>query len=184
METNMRTTASQFETLGKLAWLWMNSPLQRQWAFGSGARFLLPAVQLGQFELLERDGMPVAYCSWAWMDAPTELRYVRQLAGLAWPDWRSGDRLWIVDWVAPFGAGDSFALRRRMQERFPDHVARAVRVKRGHGRAHVMEFHGPGLEVDIARARLQDCHAEFLAEMASAEAPATAAHAPARPAPH
>lgn len=143
-----------FEQLGKIAWLWMNSPLHVDWTLGLASRFLLPAIEARQIHLLEREGLPVAYCSWAWLSPEAELAYLIDPANVLAQDWRSGDRLWFIDWVAPFAAGDSWHLRRAMMARFPDEVARAIRVKRDKTRARVMEFKGPALASDVARERL------------------------------
>jgi cytolysin-activating lysine-acyltransferase len=53
-------------------------------------------------------------------------------------------------------------LRRRMMRRFPDEVARAVRVKRDRKIARVMQFSGPSLPRAEARARLDGYYQGFL----------------------
>jgi cytolysin-activating lysine-acyltransferase len=160
-----RPDSAHFELLGKLAWLWMSSPLQHEWTMTLAARFLLPPIALGQVQLLERDGVPVAYCSWAWLTPEAERRYLLDASAISAEDWQGGDRLWFADWVAPFSAADSWALRRLMAQRFPDEVARAVRVKRGRKNARVMEFRGSNLPPSAARARLKSYHADFIASL-------------------
>lgn len=152
----------RFDELGKLCWLWMNSPLQLEWNLDAATRFLLPPVELRQFHLIERDGLPVAYCSWAWLTAQAECAYMLNPAVIKLEDWQGGDRLWFVDWVAPFSARDSWDLRSAMKERFPQEVARAIRVRRDGAKARVMEFRGAALEPEIARARLQTYYTEFM----------------------
>jgi cytolysin-activating lysine-acyltransferase len=152
----------QYTLLGRLAWLWMNSPLQRDWDMSTAARFLLPPILHEQVELIERDGVPVAYCSWAWLDQDAELRYMMNPSAMRVEDWKSGDRLWFADWVAPFATVDSWSLRRRMMRRFPDQVARAIRVKRERKTARVMEFTGPALTPVEARERLSGYYQGFV----------------------
>lgn len=41
--------ADKFTILGKLAWLWMNSPLHRDWPVELLSRFALPPIELGQY---------------------------------------------------------------------------------------------------------------------------------------
>lgn len=161
MDVSFRT-AEQMALLGKLTWLWMNSPLHREWQVEIATRFLLPPIVLDQIHILERDGMPVAYCSWAWMSEQAEIRYLLNASNIPLSDWQSGDRLWFADWVAPFGAADSWALRSRMAARFPQEVARAIRVKRGKTKARVMEFKGPGLSKDLAEVRFKTYYDSFL----------------------
>lgn len=155
-----------FEPLGKIAWLWMNSPLHEHWTVELQRHFIVPPVTLGQYELLERDGRPVAYASWAWVSPEVEIGYIANASHLPLSAWTSGERLWFVDWVAPFGKQDSLALRSRLARRFHDQVARAIRVKRDRTSARVMEFVGPGCRADGEGAsRLQTYHAQTVAEL-------------------
>jgi cytolysin-activating lysine-acyltransferase len=151
----------RFDLLGKIAWLWMNSPLHTDWTMHLAARFLIPAIESRQLHVIERDGMPVAYCSWAWLSAEAERAYLIDPSTVLAYDWRSGERLWFIDWVAPFGAADSWQLRRAMMERFPNEVARAIRVKREKTKARVMEFKGPALNSGVAHARLKNYYDDF-----------------------
>lgn len=171
----------QIGQLGKLSWLWMNSSLHREWTVDMAARFLLPPISLNQIEIIERDGMPVAYCSWAWLGEQAEVCYVLKPSEIKENDWNCGDRLWFVDWVAPFAAADSWQLRSLMAERFPDEVARAIRVKRDSTRARVMEFKGSRLPAATGRERLKRYYDDFLRAASSVASnehipDATAAH--------
>lgn len=148
--------------LGKVTWLWMNSPLHADWPIHLAARFLLPAIESDQLLVLEREGLPVAYCSWAWLSLEAELAYLADPSNVLAHDWHSGDRLWFIDWVAPFGAADSLHLRRAMNRRFPAEVARAIRVKRDRNKARVMEFKGPQLDSCVAQERLKTYYDHFL----------------------
>lgn len=161
----MRPTA-HFEPLGKIAWLWMNSPLHERWTVDLQRHFILPPVVLGQYELLEREGMPVAYASWAWVSHDVEMSYIGDPSRLPLNAWNSGQRLWFVDWVAPFGKQDSLALRTRLAARFADQVARAIRVKRDRTSARVMEFIGPACrEGGEGARRLQGYHEQAISAL-------------------
>ena len=155
----------QFELLGKISWLWMNSPLHADWTMHLAAQFLIPAIAARQVHVIERDGMPVAYCSWAWLTAEAEMAYIVDPSNVLAHDWCNGDRLWFIDWVAPFAATDSWHLRRAMMQRFPNEVARAIRVKREKTKARIMEFKGPALSSPTAHARLKRYFDDFFEEM-------------------
>jgi len=159
---NSLAPADKFTILGKLAWLWMNSPLQRDWPVELLSRFALPPIELGQYLLLEREGMPVAYCSWAHLDSRAEAAYMLDASNIALADWKGGDHLWFVDWVAPFGKADSLELKNRLADKFPTSVARAIRVKRGSRTGHVMEFRGRDVDRQAARELLAQQGADFL----------------------
>lgn len=152
----------KYEVLGKLAWLWMNSPLHRDWPVDLLSRFALPSLELGQYLLLERGGMPVAYCSWAHLSSQAEAAYMLNAADLPLAHWNGGDHLWFVDWIAPFSKADSWEMKRQLSEKFPTSVARAIRVKRGSQTARVMEFRGPQTDRQAARETLTRNFQDFL----------------------
>lgn len=154
--------ADKFTVLGKLAWLWMNSPLHQHWDVNLLSSFALPPIELGQYLLLERDGMPVAYCSWAHLDGRAEAAYMLNASHIALADWNGGDHLWFVDWVAPFGKADSFELKNRLADRFPTSVARAIRVKQGSRTGRVMEFRGRDTDRRATQALLAGYYRDFL----------------------
>ena len=162
--TGGSTTA--FAALGKIAWLWMNSPLHERWTVDLQRHFILPPVVLGQYELIERDGMPVAYASWARVSHEAEVAYIGNASHLPLEHWNSGDRLWFVDWVAPFGRRDSMTLRSLLAQRFRDQVARAIRVKTDRQTARVMEFVGPDRREDGSGSReLGQLHDQAIAAL-------------------
>lgn len=159
--------SNHYVVLGKMAWLWMNSPLHRDWSIDLLTRFALPAIELGQYLLLEREGVPVAYCSWAHMSEQAEAAYMLDPSKLDLADWHGGDHLWFVDWVAPFNARDSWSLKRQLAQRFPLSVARAIRVKRSSTAARVMEFKGRMVDSSVARKILDRYAADFLQNLAA-----------------
>lgn len=156
---------SEFSVLGKLAWLWMSSRLHRGWSNELLCQFLLPPIAKGQYHLIERDGLPVAYCSWALLSEASELEYMADPARLKLENWNDGDRLWFVDWVAPFSSRDTWELKRLIGQKFPDQVARAIRVKPSSERARIMEFHGKKINPTDAGRLLNEYYEQFLARV-------------------
>ena len=91
------------ETLGSAVWLIMQSPAH-QHLFATDFEWLLvPPIRLRQFRVFRRKGMPIAFASWAFLDEAVEARLAGGTVRLAPKDWRSGDRPWLIDLVAPFG---------------------------------------------------------------------------------
>lgn len=156
----MRDT--NFGVLGKLAWLWMSSPLHKDWPVHLMARGLLPPIHFNQYLLIERNGFPVAYCSWAFLNTATEAQYMIDPSAIPLEDWNRGDHLWFVDWVAPFSRQDSWEMKRLLVEKFPNEIARAIRVKRNQKRAHVMHFKGTAVTSEAAKQQFETYHREFL----------------------
>lgn len=95
---------SEAETLGAAVWLWMHSPSHRDAPLHTLPTLLLPAIKKQQFVLVSQESKPVFYFAWAWMDEEAEYRYLTQPAVMIQErDWTSGDRMWVLDWVSPFG---------------------------------------------------------------------------------
>lgn len=114
------------EALGSAVWLWMHSAFHRDLPLHTLPTRLLPAIKLRQFVLVVEAGQPIFYLAWANFSAEAETRYVGQHP-LLMPeaDWNSGDRTWILDFIAPFG--HSHAMARLITQRlFPGHVLRSL----------------------------------------------------------
>ncbi|MFJ4134130.1 toxin-activating lysine-acyltransferase [Pseudomonas sp. EL_65y_Pfl1_R32] len=95
---------SEATVLGSTVWLWMHSAAHRDAPLHALSALLLPAIKHRQFMLASEQGRPVFFMSWLNLSAEAEQRYLHNPAVcLAEGDWDSGGRLWINDWVAPFG---------------------------------------------------------------------------------
>lgn len=97
-------TWNEAEVLGSVAWLWMHSKSHRNFPLHTLPVLLLPAIKNRQFIVASEAGRPVFYLSWANLSLEAEQRYLAN-SPLLMPDadWNCGDRMWILDWVAPFG---------------------------------------------------------------------------------
>jgi cytolysin-activating lysine-acyltransferase len=67
---------------------------------------LLPPLALKQVRLFRKDDRPVAFATWAFVSEEVEARLAAGHTRLKPEEWKSGDRCWIVDVVAPFGGAD------------------------------------------------------------------------------
>jgi len=112
--------------LGSVTWLWMHSSAHRDAPLHSLPRLLLPALKHRQFVLGSEAGKPVVYLSWLNLSASAEQRYV-ECSPLVRDDadWNSGERLWLNDFVAPFGHTTDLArlIQRRL---FPNRCMRSL----------------------------------------------------------
>lgn len=130
------------QVLGSAVWLWMHSAAHRDAPLHSLSTLLLPAIKRRQFILISEAGQPVFFMSWLNLSAEAEARYLREPAVcLPAADWDSGDRLWINDWVAPFGHTRrvSSLLRRRL---WPGRIFRALYHKGEERGLRVIDFQG------------------------------------------
>lgn len=141
---------NEVEVLGAITWLWLHSDRHRLLALESLNRMLLPVIKRGQYLLAFEQGRPVFFSSWAFFDASAEQRYLAdpdRLFDAA--DWNSGDRFWIVDWVAPFG--HSHRMRYLLdQDLLSRTCSRILCRNAGGARARVLQHHGRSVSRDQA----------------------------------
>ena len=123
--------AGDAHALGAVARLWMHSARHRKLAPTLQSRILMAPLEAQQYlvaSVADDDGdfVPVAYMAWANFNAESEARFVRQSDRLRLlpEDWDSGDRMWITDWVAPFG--HARALRELVATLFADSCFRVL----------------------------------------------------------
>lgn len=104
-----RELALRLPTIGYVTWLFSHSPIHRQLFVQDLEWRVFPPVILGQHKLVvdsKVGGLPTAYASWAFLSAEVERTY-RETHRLRSNDWRSGDSLWLVDFVTPFGGTEA-----------------------------------------------------------------------------
>ena len=135
--------------LGEMVWLYSMSELHRTWPIGSIHQWLLPALINKQYRIYHKGKKPVGFITWARMSAEVETAYVRNTRSLQPKDWNSGDRLWGLDLVAPFGDGKRI-IKDLRHNVFPNDVGRFLRVRKGDDTLRIMYVHGANA---IAKAR-------------------------------
>jgi cytolysin-activating lysine-acyltransferase len=105
---------SEAEIFGSVVWLAMQAKNKNRLPLQDLSQWLLPALRSQQFILASEnvDGQtrPVAYMAWANLTAQVESRYVDNPDdGLSPQEWTGGDRMWVIDWITPFGHSLPFA---------------------------------------------------------------------------
>ena len=147
-------TSSAFDpmaALGMATWLWSQSPLHADWPSKLLARSIWPAIVHRQFMLgRDPDRQPVAYVSWACLDEERERQYLRSPSSLAQDDWVSGDRIWFVEWIAPWG-GTRAVARKIEHDIFPDRTGHSLHVKKGQEVARIRDHFGKNVTLDQKR---------------------------------
>ncbi|SFR16707.1 cytolysin-activating lysine-acyltransferase [Enterobacter sp. kpr-6] len=143
---------SEAEVLGATVWLWMHSPMHRDAPLHALPTLLLPIIKRGQYVLVAEQGRPVFFLSWAWLNLESEARYLtRPAIEMREEDWASGDRMWCIDWIAPFGHTAAMsALMRR--DYFPDRYVRALYHRGEKLGKRVVLLHGNQVSRDQAKA--------------------------------
>lgn len=100
-----KSVLAKLPMAGPIVWLYMHSPAHKHVFITDVEWMVMPALVLNQCKLYMKDEAPLAYASWAFVDEEVEKRLLAGRMRLAPKDWKSGDRLWLIDLVAPFGGG-------------------------------------------------------------------------------
>ena len=122
--------------LGPVVWLYMHAPSHKHLFVADIEWMIVPPMTLNQYKLYMKEEAPLAYASWAFVDEETEKRLLSGRVRLAPKEWRSGDRLWLIDLVAPFGGGkdvlkdirDNIFPNRPIKQLVPDADGKGVRA--------------------------------------------------------
>lgn len=97
-------TISQF--LGEMTWLLSQSPLHRALAIGDLEWLVMPALIHQQFYIFRDEEKPVGLALWARCSPAAEDKLDQGMTDvenrLTLDEWQSGDRIVLVDLIAPF----------------------------------------------------------------------------------
>lgn len=133
---------SEAEIFGAAVWLWMASPRHYKAPLRSLARLLLPLIKQQHYVLAVRDGQPCFFLSWGLLSADAEAAYLNGADESAlYQQLRSGDRLWLFDWISPYGDSRAMASLVRT-DIFPHHCFRALYHRGAERGVQVREFRG------------------------------------------
>ena len=150
-----RLLAGEFNeatAFGSAAWLWLHSARHRNVPLHTLSTLLLPAIKEGRFVLVSERGQPVFYMSWADLDEAAEARYLQHSPEqMRQEDWSSGERLWILDWIAPFGHTNLMMqlVRKRLMA---TRIMRTLYHRGAERGMRIMELHGMAVHPREARA--------------------------------
>jgi cytolysin-activating lysine-acyltransferase len=89
--------------LGPIVWLLSQTPSHRHLFLSDLEWRILPPVSLGQCKLYMKGNAPLAFVSWAKVTDEVERRLSKGNVRLAPAEWANGDKIWLVDVIAPFG---------------------------------------------------------------------------------
>ncbi len=98
-----RAVLRKLPLLGPITWLMMQQGATRNLLVSDLEWRVMPALVLDQARLHMKDESPIAFVTWAKLSPEAADRYRHAPHRLTPADWKSGDQIWIVDLVAPFG---------------------------------------------------------------------------------
>lgn len=91
--------------LGPVSWLMMNNPSTRHAFFADLEWRVMPPLVLEQAKLYMKGDLPTAFVTWAYLSDAVVERYTNPPYHLAPGDWKSGEKVFLVDLMAPYGGG-------------------------------------------------------------------------------
>ena len=93
--------------LGEIVWLMSQSPLHKQFFISDLEWFVMTPILHQQFRLFYAKNKPVGVVLWAFVDDEVAKRLSEGTSKLRPQDWKSGDQLWVVESIAPFGGPEA-----------------------------------------------------------------------------
>jgi len=108
-------TADLLRSYGDAMFLAMRSDHHRKMSVALMREAIETPLVLGQFQIFRFDDVPRGMLTWALLGDEAERRYVSG-GGLRPEDWQSGNRLWLIDLIAPY-PGLAKGLTRWVMER-------------------------------------------------------------------
>jgi cytolysin-activating lysine-acyltransferase len=94
------------EVLGEITWLMSQSSRHKQFFISDLEWLVMTPVLLKQFRLFYDKDKPIGVVFWATVNEEVEERLKKGTNRLRPQDWKSGDLLWVVEVIAPFGGAE------------------------------------------------------------------------------
>lgn len=113
--------------LGEIAWLMSQSPIHKQFFISDLEWFVMTPVLLQQFRLFYDKDKPIGVVFWAFASDEVAEMLARGTAKLRPQDWKSGDQLWVVEVLAPFGGAEEMVKDLKAKV-FPERDVRCLLV--------------------------------------------------------
>lgn len=148
---------------GCIMFLYSKSDLHASWGVGMASRYVLPALLAKQYVIMkDHSGTPLGYVSWAYLDLAAEVKYLENPHSLSINDWKSGDRLWFIDYVSPVDPKITDEISHHLAHNlFANSVARSLRLKPGDSQAKIKSYGGSQITIKERRLILS----KYLAEL-------------------
>lgn len=119
--------------LGPVFWLYARDERKKYTFIADQDWLLLPPVVLDQCKLYMKQEMPWAFVTWAFVSDSIDVRLRSELPKIAPHEWKSGNHIWLIDIVAPFGQAEEM-LDELRKTQFAGRKVSALRTaaKEGH----------------------------------------------------
>ena len=130
--------------LGEIVWLMSQSPVHKQFFISDLEWLVMTPALLQQFRLYYQNAAPaeggkrpIGAVLWGFVSPEVEAQLASGTTRLRPQDWKSGDRLWVVEVIAPFGGADAMVSDLKSQV-FPDRELRVLTLRDGRREVRVV----------------------------------------------
>jgi cytolysin-activating lysine-acyltransferase len=132
-----QTQSNRLTAIGHAVWLMSRSPVHKHLMITDLEWLVTPPIMLSQFRLWQKDGNPVGFASWAYLGEEAEERIVtKSIRRLMPTDWKSGENLWLIDFLSPFG-GQEEMLKELREKTHPGQKMKMIQAAPGGGKGVV-----------------------------------------------
>lgn len=98
-----QSALAKLPILGPALWLYARDPNRKYMFLADLDGSVLPPVILDQCRLYTKNNIPFAFFTWALVNDAVDQRLRTGTPRIAPHEWQSGDHLWLIDAVIPFG---------------------------------------------------------------------------------
>ncbi|WP_107671196.1 toxin-activating lysine-acyltransferase [Cyanothece sp. BG0011] len=103
MENPSIVVEKHLQMIGSLTHLMMSSKLHQRYQIIDISGRFLPSLIHNQFRYCEMDSKPLGFVNWAWLSDEVEEKFKTGKYVLKLDEWQSGNNLWFLEFIAPFG---------------------------------------------------------------------------------
>lgn len=101
-----KASLKKLPMLGPALWLFARDERKKFTFIADQDWLVMPPLILDQCKLYMKDEIPWAFCTWAFVSDQVDERLSSSIPKIAPHEWKSGEHLWLIDVVAPFGGAD------------------------------------------------------------------------------
>ena len=130
----------RYQLMGEVLSLMLASEFHQPYLINDFGTAILVPIHFNQFRIYKKNNTPIGFVSWAFFSKDIAEKYRHGNYHLTFDDWKSGDELWFIDFIAPYGNIRSIVKDLKTNV-FPDKdIANSLRYKSNGDGKKVMTF--------------------------------------------
>lgn len=137
-----QSALAKLPILGPALWLYARDTNRKYMFLADIDGSVLPPVILDQCRLYTKNNIPFAFFTWALVNDAVDQRLRSGTPRIAPHEWQSGDHLWLIDAVIPFGQTEEMIAELRKTQ-FPNRKISALLPDAQRGNQLTLKEWGP-----------------------------------------